>query len=290
MDKKPLLVLDRLDKTYPGGNHAVRDLSFELAEGSICALLGPNGAGKSTTIGMICGLCRPCGGRIRFRGEEAVPDSTAYRSKLGVVSQHLNLELDLSAYQNLKIHALLFGMERREREERIETLLENTDLISRKNDPVRSFSGGMKRKLQIIRALLHRPDLIILDEPTTGLDPAAREGIWDLIEKMNRGGKTILFSTHYMEEAQRYSERVAIMHRGGIIRDDTPPSLIRELGPWCRIDHSNGRRKSAFFPDRKAASEGGASGSSGLLIRETTLEDVFIALTGSGLSGKEDLV
>ena len=287
MNNNTILTLDCLDKTYPGGIHAVKKLSFKLNDGSICALLGPNGAGKSTVIGMICGLCKPSGGSLYFRGAKVAPDSSEYRSKIGVVSQHLNLELDLSAWQNLKIHALLYGMGKREREERIESLLTDTGLIQRGNDPVRSFSGGMKRKLQIIRALLHNPELIILDEPTVGLDPATREGIWDIIYALNQDGKTILFSTHYMEEAERNSQRVAIIHQGRIIRDNTSSALIKELGAWCLIDYIDGIKQISFFPDRKTAVINGAERSSRLVIRETTLEDLFIYITGSELDRKE---
>ena len=278
-----ILNLKRLNKIYPGGEHAVVNLDFDLEKGSMCALLGPNGAGKSTTIGMICGLVVPTEGSVCFNGNKVTRSSLEYRSRIGVVSQHTNLELDLSAYQNLKIHALLYNMPNKLSEKRIEDLLKLAGLYERKDNRVRSYSGGMKRKLQIIRSLLHDPQLLILDEPTVGLDPASREAIWDLILFLNKEGKTILFSTHYMEEAQRYARRVAIIHQGEIIRDGSSRSLIDKLGSWCRILYSEKGRKTEFFPSREEASFTHEGDSSQLIIRRTSLEDLFISITGKEL-------
>jgi len=273
-----LLELKGLNKIYPGGTHAVIDLDFHLDKGSICAILGPNGAGKSTSIGMICGLVRASSGSISFAGSK--PD----RSQIGVVSQHSNLELDLSALDNMKIHALLYGMKSPEYAERTESLLKLAGLHEKRHREVRSFSGGMKRKLQIVRALLHNPELIILDEPTVGLDPAARESIWDMILQLNRSGRTILFSTHYMEEAQRYARRVAILHRGVIIRDDNPEELIRDLGGWCRVTYGEESKVTTFHQTREEALREKVEDSLQLVVRQTTLEDLFIHLTGKELN------
>jgi len=273
-----LLELKGLNKIYPGGTHAVIDLDFRISKGSICAILGPNGAGKSTSIGMICGLVRPSSGTISFDGSK--PD----RSRIGVVSQHSNLEIDLSALDNMKIHALLYGMKSPEYRERTESLLKLAGLYEKRHKEVRSFSGGMKRKLQIVRALLHNPELIILDEPTVGLDPAARESIWDMILQLNRSGRTILFSTHYMEEARRYAERVAILHKGLIIRDEHPEELIRNLGAWCRIAYGDRGKEITFHQTREEAMREEADDSLQLMIRQTTLEDLFIHLTGKELN------
>jgi ABC-2 type transport system ATP-binding protein len=304
-----ILELKNLDKVYPSGIHAVKKINFQLERGRICALLGPNGAGKSTTLGMICTLVKPGSGEILFDGRNVAPGDSEYHSSIGVVSQHANLEMDLTAYQNLKVHALLYNVDKKKREERISRLLALAGLEGFSGKQVRFFSGGMKRKLQIVRALLHSPRLLILDEPTVGLDPASRETIWDMIIKLNREGMSILFSTHYMDEAQQYSERVSIIHKGQIIRDGKVRDLINEKGAWCRVEFSDAGRRTSFFDTRESAMAGNpamadnsvkadnppmiAHGSSKpaepaaagtqLIIRETTLEDLFISLTGKEL-------
>jgi ABC-2 type transport system ATP-binding protein len=242
----PILDMQGMNKIYPGGIHAVTDLDYAVAPGSISALLGPNGAGKSTTMGMICGLCIPTSGTIFFNGEDVSPASFEYRKRIGVVSQHFNLDLDLTVYQNLKIHALLYTMKKAVYEPRIQELVAFSGLESRETSVVRTLSGGLKRRLQIVRAVLHDPDLVVLDEPTTGLDPVGREAVWGLIKTLNRNGKTVLFSTHYMEEAHRHAGRVSIMHRGRIMADGAADELMKNLG-------------------------------------KSTLDDVFIALTGERL-------
>lgn len=279
-----ILELKQVDKVYPSGVHAVKKLDFALKQGSICAMLGPNGAGKSTTLGMICSLVKPTGGEFFFKGEVFQPSSRDYHSKIGVVSQHTNLELDLTAYQNMKIHGLLFGMGKKEFEKRTEILLNLAGLKERGKDRVRLFSGGMKRRLQIVRSLLHRPEFLILDEPTTGLDPAARESVWDMILTLNREGMSILFSTHYMDEAQRYADHVAIIHQGILIGEGTANELIQGIGPWCRVEYSRNGRDTRFFPSRQEAVNRVEEKDCPFTIRETTLEDLFISLTGKVLS------
>ena len=279
-----ILELKELDKKYPSGVHAVKKINFTFERGEIHALLGPNGAGKSTTLGMICTLVKPSSGDIYFNGIKVLPGSTDYHSRIGVVSQHANLEMDLNAYQNLKVHAFLYNMKKKEREERIAFLLKLAGLSESKERKVRYYSGGMKRKLQIIRALLHKPELLILDEPTVGLDPAGREKIWDMILMLNREGMSILFSTHYMEEAQQYAEKVSIIHHGEIIRSGNVDSLIDSFGRWCRVELRPEGRKTLFFDSREDAIEKPDSKDSQLIIRETTLEDIFISLTGKDFS------
>jgi ABC-2 type transport system ATP-binding protein len=281
---RAILELAGLAKTYPGGTEAVKPLDYSLEEGMIAALLGPNGAGKSTTMGMICGLCIPTGGSLRFRGEEASPKSSWYRKSIGLVSQHHNLELDLTARQNLRVHGMLYALELPEITRRSEDLLSLAGLTESGNREVRTFSGGMKRRLQIIRALLHEPELIILDEPTVGLDPAGREQIWDLVEELNRFGRTVLFSTHYMEEAARHAGRVSIMDRGTIIADAPPDELIGGLGRWCRLTVGPGVAKRVdFFTDEASAAAYVPAEGEEMILRRTTLEDLFINMTGKGL-------
>jgi ABC-2 type transport system ATP-binding protein len=283
MAENLILQLNKLNKIYPGGTHAVIDLDYTIPSGALFALLGPNGAGKSTMLGMICGLRIPTSGKIAFAGIPVKKSACFFRSKIGVVSQHANLELDLSGYQNLYVHGLLYDMPRGIRNSRIASLLALANLEKAKDNPVRSYSGGMKRKLQIIRALLHDPVLLILDEPTVGLDPASREAIWDMVLDLNRNGKTVLFSTHYMEEAQRYAQEVSIIHQGIIIQRGAPHTLIRELGEWCRISYGNGEKDIEYFQTREDAVKKAKLDGRELIVRRTTLEDVFISLTGKEL-------
>lgn len=283
-----ILSLRKLDKIYPGDIHAVNRLDYEIERGSLCALLGPNGAGKSTLIGMICGLCIPSSGEIFFNGNMVTTLPSDYRKTIGVVSQHINLEPDLTVYQNLKIHSLLYNLERKETNKRIASLLELAKLTEKRNSIVRSLSGGMKRRLQIIRALLHEPEFIILDEPTIGLDPSGREAIWDMIIGLNMSGKTILFSTHYMEEAQKYAKRVSIINQGRIISDGSPEDLINTLGQWCRAVYSDTGKKTDFFSSREEASVPDNENQSQFIIRRTSLEDVFVSLTGRVFKGDSE--
>ena len=278
-----VLELKRLNKKYAKGPHAVIDLDYSLKKGSITAFLGPNGAGKSTTIGMICGLCRPTSGDILYLHERVNHIPVSYRRSIGVVSQHPNLELDLTVRQNLYMHTLLFGMGRKESREKISRLISDAGLEQKANSLVRSLSGGQKRRVQILRALLHGPEMIILDEPTVGLDPASRADIWEMIHDLKRRGKTILFSTHYMEEAAANGERISIMHQGRIIADGKSEELIRDLGRWCRETVRGNKRETSFFPTKEEADCGIPSDCDQLRIRPTTLEDVFISLTGRGL-------
>lgn len=281
-----ILSLQKLSKVYADGTNAVIDLDMDVPYGDIRAFLGPNGAGKSTTIGMLCGLCLPSAGTVRFGGEIVSYRSLSYRRSIGVAAQHINLELDLNVSQNLHIHGLLFGMSRADIKRRSEELIELAGLSEKRFSRVRSLSGGMKRKLQIIRALLHDPSLLILDEPTVGLDPASRNAIWDLLLSMNRQGKTIFFSTHYMEEAQRYSRTVTILNRGRKIAEDNSASLIKGLGPWAvELQSENGRSCSFYASSEEAKAQLAHSGTdanssfSSLLMRPTCLEDVFVNLT-----------
>jgi ABC-2 type transport system ATP-binding protein len=289
--KHPLLELKGLNKIFPGGLHAVVDLNFKLNEGEICAFLGPNGAGKSTSISMICGLSIPSRGEVFFESQKVNHKSMAYRRAIGVVSQHSNLEIDLSVKENLLIHGLLYDLSRAEIRQRIDQFLDLVQLKTKMNTPVRKLSGGMRRKVQLARVLLHDPKLLILDEPTVGLDPASRKAIWDILVRLNQHGKTLFFSTHYMDEAYCYAGRVAILHQGRIIADGTPNHLVETLGKWNLVHNGSSTRAqgTAFYHSRQAAAEAVVAlekaGQTGeVRIRRTSLEDVFISLTGENLS------
>lgn len=210
---------------------AVDGISFDVAKGERFAFLGPNGAGKSTTIKMLTTLLHPTSGSIAIDGKDPVADPDAVRHAFGIVFQDPSLDDDLTAAENMEFHGRLYGVPAKIRRERIEELLKFVDLHDRKDDFVKNFSGGMKRRLEIARGLLHHPKIIFLDEPTLGLDPQTRNRMWEYLHKLNREeGITVFFTTHYMEEADRNANRIAVMDRGTIIALATGDELKAETG------------------------------------------------------------
>jgi ABC-2 type transport system ATP-binding protein len=278
---EPLLSVTDLQKTFPKGVEAVRGVSFSVSRGEVFAFLGPNGAGKSTTVRMICGLCRPTAGMVRVDGLDPRTRRNEYMRRIGLVSQHFNVDDDLTAFENMDVHAKLHGQSGSAVKKRILELLRFAELYDHRDRVARTLSGGMKRKLQIVRSMVHEPEMLFLDEPTAGLDPMSRERIWNLIHQLNVEGKTIFFTTHYIEEAEHYAERVAIIHFGRIIKTGSPQALIQELGPWCRESFFEGQTKREHFRSREEAEAVEANGYSRLTIRPTQLEDVFIRLSGT---------
>jgi ABC-2 type transport system ATP-binding protein len=218
-----------LTKTY-GEIEAVRGINFEVARGETFGFLGPNGAGKSTTISMLCTLARPTGGSARVAGMDVVSERDSVRRNIGLVFQDTTLDNYLSAEQNLRLHAELYGMPRERIEPRMQTVLEMLQLWERRESLVGTFSGGMKRRLEIARGLLHSPRVLFLDEPTIGLDPQTRSSIWSYITKLeDEQDVTIFLTTHYMDEAE-YCDRIAIIDRGKIVALDTPEALKASVG------------------------------------------------------------
>jgi len=231
---------------------AVNDVSFEVPAGSIFAFLGPNGAGKTTTIKMLTTLEQPTGGHIHVNGADPTRDAHKVRQSFGIVFQDPSLDDELTAYENMFLHAGLYGVPRAEVAARIQSLLEFVELWDRKDSLVKTFSGGMKRRLEIARGLLHTPAILFLDEPTVGLDPQTRNHIWSYLKKLNeKRGLTIFFTTHYMDEVERTAQSVAIIDHGKLVAHDTVEGLKKRAG-------------------------GSAS-----------LEDAFIKLTGHGMREEE---
>lgn len=223
--------VEQLRKTYRGGVEALRGVSFDVADGEIFGLLGPNGAGKTTTVGILTTTIRPSTGSAVVAGHNVMSDPLAVRASIGVVFQESVLDNDFSGRDNLLLHARLWRMPRRATEKRIDTLLEAMDLTERADDGVRTYSGGMRRRLELARALLATPRVVFLDEPTVGLDPAVRRHLWELIEDLRRReGATIMVTTHYLEEAEAACARVGVMHRGQLVAVDSPTNLITALG------------------------------------------------------------
>ena len=209
---------------------AVRGIDFEVAGGEIFGFLGPNGAGKSTTINMLCTLVRPSGGSAQVAGHDVVRERDEVRRNIGLVFQDTTLDGYLSAEQNLRLHAELYGVPRELVRERMRQVMEMVELWERRASLVNTFSGGMKRRLEIARGLLHSPRVLFLDEPTVGLDPQTRSSIWSYIRELKeREDITIFLTTHYMDEAE-YCDRIAIMDQGRIIVLDTPEALKAKVG------------------------------------------------------------
>ncbi len=218
-----------LEKRY-GELEAVRGIDFEVRAGEIFGFLGPNGAGKSTTINMLCTLVRPTGGSARVGGHDVVGERDEVRRNIGLVFQDTTLDGYLTAEQNLRLHAELYGMPREAVGERMRQVVEMVGLWERRGSLVNTFSGGMKRRLEIARGLLHSPRVLFLDEPTVGLDPQTRSSIWSYIRQLkDQEDITIFLTTHYMDEAE-YCDRIAIMDHGRIIVLDTPEALKAEVG------------------------------------------------------------
>jgi len=208
---------------------AVDDISFEVESGEIFAFLGPNGAGKSTTIKILTTLLKPTAGDIELNGYKVDKNPGDVRRSLGIVFQDPSLDDKLTAYENMEFHGVLYGLDKKLRQEKIEQLLKFVELWERQGDLVNQFSGGMKRRLEIARGLLHHPKILFLDEPTLGLDPQTRNHMWSYLKNLNKTeGVTVFFTTHYMEEAERIAGRIAIVDRGKIVALGTVEELKKQ--------------------------------------------------------------
>lgn len=223
---QPMLVADGLRKSF-GDLEAVHDLSFSVDQGETFGLLGPNGAGKTTTISMLCGLLDPDAGTVHVGGERIRPGSTTGRARIGYVPQEIALYLDLSGHQNLAFFARLYGLKGTAAKARIDEVLDIVGLTDRAGDRVEHYSGGMQRRLNIAAGLLHRPDLLILDEPTVGIDPQSRNMILEAVASLGRDGMSVLYTTHYMEEAERLCARVGIVDHGRLLACGSRRELVQ---------------------------------------------------------------
>ncbi len=277
-----MLRIEGLTKTY-GKTQALNGVSLEVDKGELFGFLGPNGAGKTTAIKVLTGLAVPDGGRAQLDEIDLLRRDVATRRRIGVVHQHVNLDNDLTAWENLDNHGRFYGMGKNRRLRRIGEMLEFAELTDRAHEQIKNYSGGMKRRLMIGRALLHEPELLFLDEPTVGLDPAIRRRVWSLIKTAQSHGTTLFLTTHYIEEAEFLCERVAFIDKGRIVRIDTPDNFKATLGEWAVDDLEDGSIKSRFFKTRKEADRHIVSHPSPLTRRRVNLEDVFLDLTGHGI-------
>jgi ABC-2 type transport system ATP-binding protein len=267
-----------LTKNY-GPIRAVDRVSFKIPPGQVFGLLGPNGAGKTTTIKMLTTLSIPDQGRCLIDGFDVVKNPMAVKMRIGVVPQEINLDRDLTAYENLLIYGRLHRVE--DLRGGIEAMLRALDLWERRDSVVVNFSGGMQRRLLLARALLPKPAVLFLDEPSVGLDPQIRRQMWDVIRKTKIEGRTIVLTTHYIEEAEALCGRVGILAKGRLIALDTPENLKAIVGEYVvEFISPEGRLQQQICRNPEEAHALAKQGQDGVTIRRTNLEDVFIKLTG----------
>ena len=260
---------------------AVDGLSFDVKDGEVFGFLGPNGAGKTTTIRTITTIQRPTSGKVFIDGHDTSVDYLEARKLIGIAQQHIALDKDLTIRQNIKQHALLHKIPKSEMELRIEYAADLLGLQEYMDRKVESLSGGWKRKASIVCAIVHRPRLLLLDEPTAGLDTRSRHLLWDLVRDLNSRGTTILLTTHYIEEAESLCDRVAIINHGRLVAVGTVEELRDIIGRVAVEYQEDNRQTVRYFPTRDAAKAYSAIlGDIYFNIRRTTLEDVFLELTG----------
>lgn len=282
-----MIEIQNISKIYPGAKgKALDDVSLTIPSGEFFGLLGPNGAGKTTLISILSTLLLPAEGQILIDGEVLSRKRGDIKGKLALITQHNSLRNDMNLDQIMELQGRLYAMPRDEIKRKSEELLSFCGLLEHRKKIVRKLSGGMKRKLMLCRALLTSPEILILDEPTIGLDPASRRQMWDLLKSLNRQGMTILLTTHYIDEAQYLCQRIALIEKGKVARLDTPDALIQELGEVAIDEFDGDHTKSAFFADKEAALQYASSLDNRFMLRNTTLEDVFLNVVGHGLGGK----
>ncbi len=276
-----MIEINNLEKRY-GKSQALAGINLYVQRGELFSYLGPNGAGKTTTIRILTGLTRLTKGTARLNGFDIRKQGTKAKRQCGLVPQHINLDGELTVGENLDIHGRLFDMSGQFRKQRISELLDYVELSDRADSLVKQLSGGLKRRVLIARALMHNPRILFLDEPTVGLDPDIRRRIWALIKKIQQDGTTIFLTTHYIEEAEFLSDRVAFLDQGLIVALDTPVNLIKQLGEWAvdQLIENGNSMQTKYYQDREEARNAMANQETGFTLRRINLEDAFLTRTG----------
>ncbi len=274
-----MIKLQEVNKKF-AQNIAVDNLSLHIRPAEIFGLLGSNGAGKTTTMRIMTLLSQINSGKVYIANEDIFQNPTKIKPLIGVVPQHFSLEHELTARENLILHARLYHINPSKQQEIINSTLEFMELEDHADRLVKNYSGGMKRRLMIGAALMHKPKILFLDEPTVGLDPQVRRKIWDTIRIKNQEGMTVVLTTHYIEEAEELCERVAIMHKGKLIALDTVESLKIQCGQYLVEWLELNQRSTKFFKDEKMAIDFAKDLNCNNIIKVTNLEDVFVELTG----------
>ena len=221
--------ISSLKKTYETGDEALKGINLNIKKGSFFGLLGPNGAGKTTTIGILTGLVNKSSGEAKILGHDIIDNFKLARKSIGLSPQEINLDVFFSVRQILLFQAGYYGVPQKKAEDRVDTILKKLDLYHKRNETSRHLSGGMKRRIQIAKALVHDPPILILDEPTAGVDIELRHMLWDYLKELNEAGKTILLTTHYIEEAEKLCDEIAIINNGDIIKQGETKSIIKEV-------------------------------------------------------------
>jgi len=320
-DRGSAVAVEDLSLTYSDGTEAVRDLSLRVPEGEFFGFLGPNGAGKTTTIKVLATLLKPTSGRVRVNGHDVVESPRAVRASIGYMAQEVGVDEELTARENVRFACDAYGVPRGEREGRIEELLDLVDLADVADKRAEGFSGGMQKRLDAATALVHDPPLVFLDEPTTGLDPKARNRLWEYFQRINERGTTIFLTTQYLEEADFLCDRLGVIAGGELVADDAPAALKRRVGGEVldvELDAGDRKRaadvaREARVFDADAAVEVTDSGLrvtarrarehgtdllvalrdagftvTGFDVRAPTLDDVFLAITGEGVDDLDE--
>lgn len=280
-----MIELCNLTKRF-GDHIAVDNLNLRIETGEFFGLLGPNGAGKTTTISMISTVLLPSDGKILIDGEELTRRNLAQKRRLSVITQEYSMRQDMTMDEVMEYQGRLYYMPRKLIRQKTEELLEFTGLLEYRHKIVRHLSGGMKRKLMICRALMVEPEILLLDEPTAGMDAFSRRQMWNLLRKINSNKMTIILTTHYIEEAQSLCDRIALINKGKLDTVDTPQALIDELGSYAIDEIIEEEIKSRYFAEKSEAIEYLSHMDTKASMRETTLEDVFIERIGRGLGRK----
>ena len=282
-----MIEIKDLTKRYPKAKvNALEHVDLTIQTGEFFGLLGPNGAGKTTLINVMSTLLHPTEGEIRIDGELLTRNRNDIKRKLALITQHNSLRNDMTLDEVMQLQGMLYYMDKADIKSRSEELLGFCGLLEHRKKTVRKLSGGMKRKLMICRALLTSPEILILDEPTVGLDPASRRQIWDLTRTINRQGMTVILTTHYMDEAQQLCGRIAMINKGRVERLDTPDAYIRDLGEYAIDIFGEEKTESRFFATQQEALDFAGGLDKRFMLRGTALEDVFLSIVGRGLTDK----
>lgn len=258
---------------------AVENLTLTIEEGTFYGLLGPNGAGKTTTLKMLATLLKPSSGTIKIAGIVFDRRQKAIKSSIGVVSQHFSLQREMTVNETLILHGLLHGMKRKAIKAQIQYLTEFAKMTEEIHQRIEHLSGGNKRKLMIIRAMMHQPKVLFLDEPTVGLDPSIRRDIWDLLKKLKTGGLTTIMTTHYIEEANQLCDEIGLMSKGLLVEQGSPEWYMKQMHPFVLEVFDGATTTYKYFHTREAAADYGKLLEGTLLIRPTNLEDVYVTYT-----------
>ena len=279
-----MIICENLHKNFEDVN-AVDGISMKVPDGTFLGVLGPNGAGKTTLLRMMTGLLVPDSGTVEFDGRPMNRNGVNVKRNIGVTSQHVNLDKELTVEENMEFTGRLYRMGKTEIAESTDRLLTFLGLDSVRKRAAQNLSGGMKRKLMIARALIHNPKYLFLDEPTVGIDPGARRDIWEFLRMEHKKGKTILLTTHDIEEVQHLCSDVMMIDSGKIFRQDTPKALIEEIGAY-KVEYDTGERlESEFFTDFASAKLRAAQIEYPCSVLSSTLEDVFFRYTSKEVGG-----